>query len=166
MFFGLFRRKIEHEIVAMTTADAAIAAAIHSSAFSHAWSDGEFSSLIGQPAVFGFFACRQGKARDRADGFVLVREAAGEAEILTICVRPDAQRNSLGWRLMRAAIREAVNRGAGEMFLEVDETNTAAIALYQKLDFRKVGERKAYYQNQESLRTAAHVMRAAFGGRS
>ena len=47
---------------------------------------------------------------------------------------------------MRAAAREAQARGAEAMFLEVDETNVAATALYRRLGFRKVAERRAYYE--------------------
>lgn len=155
----LTRRQDDHLLLPMTSSDAATASTIHGEAFRRAWSDGEFSSLLLQPAVFGFLACEPGKARTRASGFVLAREAAGEAEILTIGVLPRARRMALGWRLMRAAIAEAGSRGAEEMFLEVDETNSAAIALYTKLKFIKAGERKAYYAHPGEAATAALVMR-------
>jgi ribosomal-protein-alanine N-acetyltransferase len=127
--------------------------------FARAWSDGEFESLISQAAVFGYLACPEGRARDRAAGFVLCREAAGEAEILSIATVAKHRRDGLGWRLMRSAIQEAERRGAEEMFLEVDETNLAAVRLYSKLDFVKVGERRAYYTQEDAARTTALVMR-------
>jgi ribosomal-protein-alanine N-acetyltransferase len=80
-------------------------------------------------SVFGYLACPEGRARDRAAGFVLCREAAGEAEILSIGVLNAHRRAGLGWRLMRSAIQEAVRRGAEELFLEVDETNLAAVSI-------------------------------------
>jgi len=148
----------------MATADSRTAARIHHDAFAkphgeRGWSDGEFESLITQPAVFGILVCPAGTARDHAAGFVLVREAAGEAEILTIAVDGRQKRVGLGWRLMQAATSEAVRRGAEELFLEVDETNVGAIALYRKLGFAKVGERHAYYAHAGSERTTALVMR-------
>jgi ribosomal-protein-alanine N-acetyltransferase len=126
--------------------DAATLSRIHGEAFARAWGDGEFQSLVSQASVFGYLACPEGRARDRAAGFVLCREAAGEAEILSIGVLNAHRRAGLGWRLMRSAIQEAVRRGAEELFLEVDETNLAAVHLYNRLGFIKVGERRAYYK--------------------
>ena len=45
-------------------------------------------------------------------------------------------------------------RGAEEIFLEVDEGNLAALRLYAKLGFAKVGERKAYYEGDGGRSTA------------
>jgi [ribosomal protein S18]-alanine N-acetyltransferase len=159
MFSRFFSRPDAFEITALTTADAAIAARLHTLAFQRGWTDGEFASLLAQPAVFGFLVLDPARARDLAAGFVLVREAAGEAEILSIGVDPGVRRSGLGWRLMQAAIREAAHRGAEEMFLEVDETNGGAIELYRKLNFAKVGERHAYYEHPGEPMTAAWVMR-------
>ncbi len=164
-----FARKPEFEIFPLETADLPQAAAIHKLRFTQAWSDGELHSLLIQDTVFGFIA-RQSNAFTRpfitqplVGGFVLSRVAAGEAEILTIGVDPRFSRMGLGWRLMRAALRKARDQAAEAVFLEVDETNIAAVALYHKLGFAKVGERRAYYQDVNGARTAALVMRLDLG---
>lgn len=157
--FNRFSRSPDCLIVPIETKDAHILARIHGEAFARAWGDGEFESLISQVSVFGFLACPEGRARDRAAGFVLCREAAGEAEILSIGICARNRGTGLGWRLMRNATQEARSRGAEEMFLEVDETNATALGLYGKLGFVKVGERHAYYQRPDTARTTALVMR-------
>jgi ribosomal-protein-alanine N-acetyltransferase len=159
-----FARKPEFEIFPLETADLPRAAAIHKLRFTSSWSDGEFHALLVQDTVFGFIA-RQSNAYTRplTGGFVLSRVAAGEAEILTIGVDPRFSRMGLGWRLMRAALRKARDQAAEAVFLEVDETNIAAVALYHKLGFAKVGERRAYYQDVNGARTAALVMRLDLG---
>jgi len=159
MVFNLFSRPPQCLILSIEMADARTASRIHGEAFARAWGDGEFESLISQQAVFGFLACPEGRARTTAAGFVLCREAAGEAEILSIGISPKQRRSGLGWRLMRNAMQEAGRRGAEEMFLEVDETNTAAVAMYRKLDFVQVGERRAYYVKDGAPNTTALVMR-------
>jgi len=159
MAFSFFSRQPQCLILSIEMQDARTASRIHGEAFARAWGDGEFESLISQQSVFGFLACPEGRARDAAAGFVLSREAAGEAEILSIGISPKQRRSGLGWRLMLSAITEAKRRGAEEMFLEVDETNTAAVAMYRKLDFVKVGERNAYYAKEGAARTTALVMR-------
>jgi ribosomal-protein-alanine N-acetyltransferase len=133
-------------------------ASLHSARFRRAWSDDEIHALLVQEPVYGFVARRTNAAR-ALGGFVLARMAAGEAEILTVAVQLRHERKALGWRLMRAAIREAHDRGAEEMFLEVDETNVPALALYRTLGFEKVGERKAYYDGAAGSKTAAWVLR-------
>ncbi len=42
-------------------------------------------------------------------------------------------------------MREAQDRGADSMFLEVEETNIAAVSLYRRLRFAEVARRPAYY---------------------
>jgi len=159
MAFSFFSRPHQCLILSIEMQDARTASRIHGEAFARAWADGEFESLISQQSVFGFLACPEGRARDAAAGFVLAREAAGEAEILSIGISPKQRRGGLGWRLMLSAMKEAKRRGAEEMFLEVDETNTAAVQMYRKLDFVKVGARNAYYAKEGAARTTALVMR-------
>lgn len=159
MAFTFFSRRPQCLILSIEMQDARTASRIHGQAFARAWGDGEFESLISQQSVFGFLACPEGRARDAAAGFVLSREAAGEAEILSIGISPRQRRSGLGWRLMLSAMKEAKRRGAGEMFLEVDETNAAAVQMYKKLNFVQVGERRAYYAQEGAPDTTALVMR-------
>jgi ribosomal-protein-alanine N-acetyltransferase len=80
-------------------------------------------------------------------GFVLARTSGGEAEILDLAVAPRARRRGIARNLLRAvqgALREA---GVVEIFLEVRESNRAAIALYQREGYRPVGMRPRYYRN-------------------
>lgn len=154
-----FTRKPEFEIAALEKDDLQQAAAIHKQRFSSPWSDGELYRLLVQNPVFGFVARQSNAPRPLIGGFVLSRAVADEAEILTIGIDPRFPRLGLGWRLMQAAIREARDRTVESMFLEVDETNAAAVGLYKKLGFQKVGERRAYYQRADGRKTGALVMR-------
>jgi ribosomal-protein-alanine N-acetyltransferase len=143
----------------MTVDDCVEMSELHGQRFPRRWSDGEFQNLLLQGGVFGF-AARQINAffSKPMAGFVLTREAAGEAEILTVAVSEKFGRQGLGWRLMQAALREASARGAESMFLEVEAANAAAVTLYGKLGFITVGERPAYYKWADGTRSAALVM--------
>ena len=95
-------------------------------------------------------------------GFVLARLAAGEGEILTVAVARAHRRQGLGWRLMDAVLRELHAQRAEALFLEVDETNAAAIALYRRLGFSEVGKRPSYYQSADGPdRRACHAPRSS-----
>lgn len=160
MLDAYLKRKTEYEILPMTTPDCVPVSALHGERFSRGWGDGEFHSLLSQKNVFGFVARQtSGFFRPPLSGFVLSREAGGEAEILTIAVHPKLGRSGLGWRLMQAVMREAGTRGGTSLFLEVDDGNTAALGLYYKLGFEKVGERPAYYTAPDGRRSTALVMR-------
>ncbi|WP_099865767.1 ribosomal protein S18-alanine N-acetyltransferase [Pararhizobium haloflavum] len=159
MIGGLFSRSSEFDVVPMEEHHYAAAAEIHGMAFARPWSVEEIDALSSQTNVHGFVARPVSGARTVVAGFVLARFAADEAEILTIAVRERFRNRAIGWRLMLAAIRQMRADGAETMFLEVDEANAAAIALYRRLGFRKVAERSAYYKHPGGERTSALVMR-------
>ncbi len=138
---------------------AAEAAAIHAATFARPWTDGEFGDLIAQDNAFGFAALEPPGRGGAMAGFVLARHAAGEAEVLTIAVRPDWQRYGVGRRLMDHLLGAAHRERIDAMFLEVDEANAAARALYAKRGFRIVAERPDYYRGNDTGRSRALVMR-------
>lgn len=148
------------EIVPLTADHAHEISEIHGQRFPRQWGEAEFLSLLVQANVFGFIA-RQTNAffSQPVGGFVLAREAAGEAEILTIAVSERFGRAGLGWRLMQAALREAGQRGAETIFLEVEAANQAAVQLYRKLGFQVIAERPAYYSGADGVKSSALVMK-------
>jgi ribosomal-protein-alanine N-acetyltransferase len=149
----------EFAIERLTQDDAGQLPDIHAEHFLRPWSEDEFLSLLDQQPVFGFAAWQVGQRRARPVGFVVARLAAGEAEILTIAVARSHRRLGLGRDLMEAVLRALHAERAEALFLEVDETNAAALALYRRLGFREVGRRPGYYERADAPRSAALVMR-------
>lgn len=133
------------EVVPLGFADADEVATLHREDFSRPWSGTEFETLMAQDTVFGFAARPFGRRGAPLAGFVLSRLAAGEAEILTIAVARRVRRGGIGRKLMDAVLRRLHAERAEALFLEVDETNAPAIALYRRLGFREVGRRAGYY---------------------
>ncbi len=135
--------------------DAGRIAAIHAQGFHLGWSVPEIEAMLADPAVTGL-----GIGRGRAlEGFVLSRRAADEAEILTIAVAAGARRSGLGQALLLAHLAQLARAGVRALFLEVDEGNAAARALYDRLGFHQVGRRNAYYPRSDGSRAAALVLR-------
>jgi len=96
-------------------------------------------------------------------GFVLSRLAADEAEILTIAVAPALRRRGIANLLLATHLGRVAGAGAKHMFLEVEGENHAALALYAGFGFRRVGERKAYYQRPGAGAANALIMRRELG---
>ena len=138
-------------------ADLAKVAAIHGDSFAHAWDEDEFTSLISQNGCFGFVARRPGSMRP--EGLVLARLTVDEAEILTIAVDRQSRGRGIGRLLMDHVLQHLHSERALALFLEVDETNAPALALYRKLRFSEVGRRPAYYPGPDGQRTSALVMK-------
>ncbi len=142
--------------------DAERLAAIHAAGFhGAAWSASELAALLREETVSGVVARRANVFGTRsAVGFVLLRSVADEAEILTIAVAPSHRRRGVGRALVEEAMRRLYRDRVATLFLEVDAGNEAALALYRRLRFAKVGERKGYYAHGSVPGATALVMRA------
>ena len=81
--------------------------------------------------------------------FLVAQQAADQMEILNLAVRPDHRRRGAATQLLKLTIDRARLAGAAELFLEVRESNRAAIAFYQGFNFNAAGYRASYYKNPE-----------------
>jgi ribosomal-protein-alanine N-acetyltransferase len=104
------------------------------------WPEGALRSLLKAPGHMGFVAVGPG---EEPTGFLLGRETGGDAELLTICVRPDSRRCGVARQLL-AAFADALPAQT-RIVLEVAVGNRAAIELYQSMRFVPVGRRPGYY---------------------
>lgn len=124
--------------------DAAELARLHGDLFDDPWSAESIERLLSHPGSISLIA-RAGQPL-KAAGFVIGQVAADEAELLSVAVGKDWQRKGIGRDLVQAIGRAAKNAGARKLHLEVAADNTAALALYEKLQFTVTGRRKAYYE--------------------
>jgi ribosomal-protein-alanine N-acetyltransferase len=124
-------------------ADAAAIAALHKASFQRGWGEDEVYKLLIEKNVV---AHRAMNGRTMA-GFILSRLAAGEAEILSIAIAPKRRGRGLAHPLLDLNLRRLAGLGARTVFLEVDENNKPARALYRRAGFADVGRRNSYYQS-------------------
>ena len=80
-------------------------------------------------------------------GFVGLWLMVGEAHIVTLAVRETHRRGGIGEMLLIASLDVAVQNGQDVMTLEVRRSNQAALALYEKYGFVRVGVRSRYYSD-------------------
>jgi ribosomal-protein-alanine N-acetyltransferase len=136
-------------------AAAKLLAELHGESFATRWSETDFHEMLAVPGTQAILVSSQNNPM----GFVLFRKAADEAEILTICTRPDFRQKGHGKLLMQHL--ESVLKGGGvkSLFIEVAVSNHAALALYGSSGFEKTGARKNYYARSDGKREDALIMR-------
>lgn len=103
------------------------------------WSRKLFSDCLGvrQPCVVAF-------SREYIVGYAVVSAVAGNAELLNLVVAQKNQRQGIARALLQHVI-QAVTPYADTLYLEVRESNSPAVALYEATGFVEVGIRPNYY---------------------
>lgn len=124
--------------------DVSALAALHALCFEPSWDRASFTRLLERPGAFALLALEV--AGGGPLGFAVFEQAADEAEILTIGVRPDCRRRGIAAGLLSRGCAALACRGVEKMHLEVAEENHDAVALYRAAGFARTGRRPAYYR--------------------
>lgn len=114
--------------------------------YSDPWADSAFESLPENPAVYFGVARQVGHGVSPILGYVVAWFVLDEGELANLAVDPRSRGRGVGRALLDAAVEEAERRGATALFLEVRESNAAALRLYSGESFERIGRRKAYYR--------------------
>ncbi|MFK7792854.1 MAG: GNAT family N-acetyltransferase [Devosiaceae bacterium] len=146
-----------------TAHDAEDLAQLHDAAFPVGWAADDLTGLIQDPAVttrmirpLSWFG------RGPVEGFIMVRQAGDEGEVLTFAVADTCQARGYGTRLLDDALMNLRQKGVAAVFLEVAETNESALKIYRRRGFSQVGERPAYATQADGSKVSALVMRREY----
>lgn len=121
----------------MTPPTANALARTHAAAFpGHGWDAEAFARYLNDPRIHIF---------GDATSFSVIRVLGPEAEILTLATHPDAQGRGLASALLQGAMSSLEAQGVEDIFLDVKDTNTPAIALYRRAGFAIFSKRAQYY---------------------
>ena len=90
-------------------------------------------------------------------GFCILQPVLDEANLLLMAIHPSQQGKGLGYQLLDASLAQLKNNPI-QVFLEVRESNQAAIALYEKSGFHQIDLRKNYYPKPDGGREHAIIM--------
>jgi ribosomal-protein-alanine acetyltransferase len=80
-------------------------------------------------------------------GFLVARIAGDEAEILNTAIDTAHRREGTGTALLEAAISAAQAHNVKSIYLEVRESNFAAISFYRQHGFETTAVRRGYYSS-------------------
>jgi ribosomal-protein-alanine N-acetyltransferase len=126
-----------------TAADLDAVAAIEREGFANPWTREYYAAELENDRSHSFVAVAPVGA---IVGYLLFWRLGSELELHKIAVAPAQQRQGHGARLMEFFIGLGRGLGCERAVLEVRAGNAAAIGLYEKFGFRRVGRRKDYYE--------------------
>lgn len=78
-------------------------------------------------------------------GYIAFSLIEDEMEILNLAVHPEYRKQGLASRLLEQAFEVCRKNKIAKSFLDVKISNIAAIELYKKFGYNKIGVRKKYY---------------------
>lgn len=127
-------------LVPMQKSDVAEVVALESICYEFPWTENIFLDCLGVG-----YCCWTLRMNEKIIGYGIMSVAVGEAHILNICIDTKMRGQGLGRRLLQRLLGIARRHRADTAFLEVRESNSTALALYQSLGFNEVGLRRDYY---------------------
>jgi ribosomal-protein-alanine N-acetyltransferase len=132
------------EIRAMRAEDVDAVVQIETEAFSNPWRRETFLELIGRPTLEVLVLDH---ATEGIVGYAVVWCILDQGELANLAVVPRQRGRGLGGRLLGRTLEIARARGVDRMYLEVRDSNAAALELYRRFGFSQVGLRRGYYQS-------------------
>lgn len=129
------------KITSATTDDVEDIANIEKSSFSTPWSENAIRESMNVGTTF--YVAR---FKNKIVGYMGLSKVVGEGYVTNIAVLPEHRRLGIGEKILRHVIDNSKD-DLEFISLEVRISNNAAISLYEKFDFQRVGLRKRFYTN-------------------
>ncbi len=115
--------------------------------FSESWS----SKLIERELSLPISHTLGAEINGKVVGYVIFWIVRETCELHRIAVHPDFRKRGIGTALMEKFLKTALEKGAEEIVLEVEEENRAALSLYMRFGFSQISIRKNYYGNRKAV---------------
>ena len=131
------------KIVEMQSCHVAPIAELEKLCFSDPWSENSIAYELTSRLSYWLVAEEDGEVL----GYIGSQSVLGESDMMNVAVHPDHRRKGIAEALILALSEELKLRNNTCLTLEVRASNTPAITLYEKLDFKQVGRRPNYYRN-------------------
>ena len=116
---------------------------IENECFPNPWSEQTFKQEFEQSDRFYYVA----KVFDETVGYIGLWKTGDDLNILKVAVLPRFRQLGIATKLIKQAVKLKQELNLDKMFLEVDDKNNKAIALYEKCGFVTKYTRVKYYQN-------------------
>lgn len=114
---------------------------IEEAVFPHPWSANSFLTFSKDPHFWLAVACHE----EKPVGYYVAQVIPPEAELHNIAVHSAWQRKGVGRELLKYFLDKLNELHVKNIFLLVRESNSGAVQLYQKFDFKFLEKRRGYY---------------------
>lgn len=135
------------QIKVCTSADVAAIAQIEQEYIECAWTSEQISAALKDERYLYLSAWQD----DAIVGYIGAEFCLDECSVTNIAVKENYRRLGIGRALASELVCHAMVRGAHTVYLEVNETNAAAISLYDELGFTQYHRRPNYYDGAAAL---------------
>ena len=118
----------------------------------HHWSKDVFTKEFTNP-YSTYFVCEHKLDTSKVVGYIGYWQIQDEGHITTLAISPLYKRKHIADKLLYLLITHAKGKAIKWLTLEVRVSNLPAINLYKKYNFKQLGIRKKYYQdnNEDAL---------------
>lgn len=127
-----------------TPSDTQDLSTIHKQNFAKGWNAGDFAQMLNAQNNIIHVA----QIKSKVVGFIASRIAHDEAEILSVAIAKNMQGYGIASKMLKPHLSKLAQEGVQKLFLEVEENNQPAIALYNRYGFVEIGKRNGYYSSQ------------------
>lgn len=124
-------------------------------AYGFPWSRGIFVDCLRIPYV-----CELLEERGAVVGYAIMSLGGDEAHLLNLCLDEPARGRGLATMMLDHLILKAMRQGVRVLYLEVRPSNAAALALYARSGFARIGVRKNYYRAEDGREDALVLARS------
>ena len=145
-------------IQAMVAGDLAAVITIENQLYECPWTQQNFKDSLDS----GYGAWVMIDSCGAVAGYAVLMSVVDQTHLLNISVAKPFQRRGYGGKLLGWLIEQSVLTNASGMLLEVRRSNIAALAMYRKIGFAIIGERKNYYPKAASSPAASSKREDAF----
>lgn len=129
------------EIISMTYEHIDDVVIIENESFSLPWSHRGFEDSLNSKYAKFFVA----KFEKKIVGYIGLYLAGDAGDITNVAVSSQYRRKGIAGRLIEKVIMYAKENNISVVNLEVRPSNTSAISLYTKYDFKEIGRRRNFY---------------------
>lgn len=117
-------------------------AEVENECFASPWSEKSLREELENGNAYFFVADMGGEIA----GYMGTISVYGECSVTNIAIKEKYRNKGIASAILQRAILNSLYQGDDFITLEVRKSNTAAISLYEKFGFRKMGERKNFYR--------------------
>lgn len=142
-FKGVIRAATEAECSALVQLD--------TRCFARPWTASAWEAEFGRAFARIWVWTPGADQQDSVGGYCVCWHLGQEAELLRIAVAPSLRGQGVGASLLDWALAKARQEGCLSLSLEVQADNRAAVCMYEKSGFERVGARAGYYQGKDAL---------------